>query len=80
MEEERADAVGVLADLVANAYDADGANLGQALREQGGVHVLAKGLSDESAEVSQQSLFVLGNLCSDAVDCKVRRPVVHASP
>ena len=68
--EQRDEAIALLAELVTSAFGEDGEVLGQAIRDGGGVPQLAWLLADPSASVSiqQQSLLVLGNLCSNSVD------------
>ena len=68
--EQRDEAIALLAELVTSAFGEDGEVLGQAIRDGGGVPQLAWLLADPSASISiqQQSLLVLGNLCSNSVD------------
>jgi hypothetical protein len=71
-EVERDDALASLAELVDGAFGDDGRELGLAVRANGGVALLTWLLADPSAEVQQMSLMILGNLCSDSVDCDSR--------
>ena len=66
--EVRQYALEMLAGVVDEAFGEDGVELGEAVRDGGGIASLARLLSDSSAEVQQQALLVLGNLCSDSVD------------
>ena len=67
--EVRADAVEQLAMLVGDVFGAEGAALGQTLRDGGIVEALAKLVSDaQPAAVRANALLALGNLCSDSVD------------
>jgi len=67
-EADREEAIAILSDMVDTAYGEDGARLGEAVREGGGVEVLARLLSDRDEVVQQAALGLIGNLCSDAVD------------
>ena len=71
--EEREDAISLLAELVCGAFGDDGAMLGHEVRAAGGVPILARLLEDPSATVQQQTLLVLGNLCTTAVDAGAAR-------
>tara|TARA_B100000768_G_scaffold173074_1_gene181979 strand:+ start:494 stop:1042 length:549 start_codon:yes stop_codon:yes gene_type:complete len=66
--EQRDEAIALLAELVTTAFGEDGEVLGQAIRDGGGVPQLAWLLADPSSSIQQQSLLVLGNLCSNSVD------------
>ena len=65
---ERADALAMLSEVVGSAYGEAGAELGEAVRQAGGVALLAWLLADPYDQVQQQALLVIGNLCSDSVD------------
>ena len=65
---ERADALAMLSEVVGQAYGDAGAELGEAVRQGGGVALLAWLLADPYDQVQQQALLVIGNLCSDSVD------------
>ena len=65
---ERADALAMLSEVVGSAYGEAGAELGEAVRQGGGVALLAWLLADPYDQVQQQALLVIGNLCSDSVD------------
>lgn len=65
---DREEAIATLAEMVDTAYGDDGARLGEAVRDGGGVKLLAWLLSDKDEAMQQTSLGVIGNLCSDAVD------------
>lgn len=67
-QEEREEAVALLAELVTTAYGSDGEALGNAIRDGGGVAQMAWMLADPSPTIQQQALLVLGNLCSNSVD------------
>jgi hypothetical protein len=71
-ETERDDALASLAELVDGAFGVDGAELGLAVRANGGIALLSWLLADPSAEVQQMALMILGNLCSDSVDSNSR--------
>ena len=71
--EEREDAISLLAELVCGAFGDDGAMLGHEVRAAGGVPILARLLEDPSSTVQQQTLLVLGNLCTTAVDAGAAR-------
>jgi hypothetical protein len=64
----RADALAMLSEVVGSAYGEAGAELGEAVREGGGVTLLAWLLADPYDQVQQLALLVIGNLCSDSVD------------
>lgn len=66
--EQRDEAIALLAEIVTSAFGEDGEVLGQAIRDGGGVPQLAWLLADPSPSIQQQSLLVLGNLCSNSVD------------
>ena len=66
--EDRIEAAGVMCEWVNSAYGDVGSALGAAMRQKGGVPVLAKLWSDHELLVKQRSLLILGNLCSDSVD------------
>ena len=66
---DRLDGLAELSALVDSAYDREAAELGEAVREAGGVQLLCWLAMDvSSVEVQQRALLVLGNLCSDATD------------
>ena len=65
---EREEALALLGEIVDTAYGEDGAAVGQAVRDLGGVQVLGWMLLDPNVIVQQEALLVLGNLCSDACD------------
>ena len=67
-ENERHDALASLADMVDGAFGEAGAQMGLAMRANGGIALLSWLLADPSPEVQQMVLVVLGNLCSDSVD------------
>ena len=67
-EDVRLDAASGIAEAVAGAYGADGAALGAALRELGGIAQLAVMLTEPSDAIKAQVLLALGNLCSNSVD------------
>jgi hypothetical protein len=71
--EARVDAVEQLATVVSEAFGAEGAALGAALREAGIVAQLARLLSDATVEVRLHAILALGNLCSDSVDPHSRK-------
>ena len=66
--DERLGALELLAGVVDNTFGEDGVELGSVVRAGGGVAALSRLLLDPAAEIQQQALFVLGNLCSDSVD------------
>ena len=66
--EHRLSALEQLSDMVGAAFDDDGAAIGAAVRETGGIAELAWLLTDGSTAVQNEALVVLGNLCSNAVD------------
>ena len=66
--EDRIDGLIELSLLIDSAYGEEGAAIGQWVRQSGALQLLAWLVVDSSAEVQQQSLLVLGNLCSDACD------------
>jgi len=68
--EDRIEAAGVMCEWVNSAYGDVGSALGAAMRQKGGVPVLAKLWSDHELLVKQRSLLILGNLCSDSVDAE----------
>ena len=70
--EDRIEAAGVMCEWVNSAYGDVGSALGAAMRQKGGVPVLAKLWSDHELLVKQRSLLILGNLCSDSVDAESR--------
>jgi HEAT repeat protein len=65
---KRSAAITDLARLIETAYGDDAAMIGDFMRECGGVELLIEYLEDESSDVQQRALMVLGNLVSDAVD------------
>lgn len=67
-EDDRLEAVQQISVFVSEAYGAEGMELGGALRDSGTVALIAKLVSDTSAEVRSHALLALGNLCSDSVD------------
>jgi len=69
-EEAREEGITVLAESVTASYDAAGAELGQALRQSGGIAPIAWLLAERNAPIQQKALLVLANLCSDAVDAQ----------
>ena len=70
VQEEVEVAVFTLSEMVSTAFDADGARLGQLMRENNGLTQLTFLMADpdQPVEVHQQALLLLGNLCSDSVD------------
>ena len=72
-EEMRLEWMYTITDLVDSAFGEDGRTLGAVLRDSGGMAALAQCLSDVSADIQCQTLLVLGNLCSDAVDSESER-------
>lgn len=77
---ERADALAMLSEVVGTAFGEAGAELGEAVRDGGGVALLAWLLADPYEQVQQQTLLVIGNLCSDSVDrnsAATKRALLH---
>ena len=70
---ERSEAITALSRLIETAYGDDAAMIGDFMRECGGVELLIEYLEDESSDVQQRALMVLGNLVSDAVDPEASR-------
>jgi len=68
VEDERAIALEQLSEVVNEVYGDDGAELGRAVRQGGGIPLLSWLLADPSPDIQQSALLVLGNLCSDSVD------------
>ena len=68
--EDRIEAAGDMCEWVNSAYGDVGAALGAAMRQKGGIPVLAKLWSDHELLVKQRSLLILGNLCSNSVDAE----------
>ena len=67
--DDRADGLSELSVLVDAAYDEQAIILGQEVRDAGLVPLLGLlAIDEQSAEVQQRALLVLGNLCSDQVD------------
>ena len=58
----------LLCDLVASSYGEDGDALGATVREAGGLLTLSWLLAEPEPEVQKQTLFLIANLASDAVD------------
>ena len=58
----------LLCDLVASSYGEDGDALGATLREAGGLLTLSWLLAEPEPEIQKQTLFLIANLASDAVD------------
>ena len=50
------------------AFDADGAQIGEALRASGGVESLCSLLEEPNEAMQEQALLILANLCSNSVD------------
>jgi len=71
-EDERDHALSALAEVVDSAYGEDGQLVGQEMRANGGVPILAWLLAEPFPDVQQMSLMILGNLCSDSVDANSR--------
>ena len=67
-EAQRGEAIDLLSELVNSAYGEDGRALAQAVRDAGGIALLAWMLTDPSLRVQQQTLLILGNLCSNSFD------------
>ena len=67
-EVQRGEAIDLLSELVNSAYGEDGRALAQAVRDAGGIALLAWMLTDPSLRVQQQTLLILGNLCSNSFD------------
>ena len=67
-ETERLDGAALLADIVGSAFDADGAQIGEALRASGGVESLCALLEEPNDAMQEQALLILANLCSNSVD------------
>ena len=65
---QRDETLAVLCDLVSSCYDSDGDALGAAVREADGLLTLSWLLAETDANVVKQTLFLLANLASDAVD------------
>jgi hypothetical protein len=68
----RLEAVSALLAAAEDSYGAEAAALGEALREGGGVGVLAACLSSPSAELVQTTLSLLGNALTDVFDVDAR--------
>lgn len=70
--EDRDDALAMLADKCGESYGDDGQDLGRVLRDKrlNGIGLLCGLLRDEDVEVKQQTLLIIGNMCSDSVDCE----------
>ena len=67
--DDRLDALAELSIMVEEAYDEEAVLLGQTLRAAGAIPLLAwLAVDEDSLEVQQRALLVLGNLCSDAAD------------
>ena len=64
----RRTALTALCDRVGAAFGEAGAELGNAIREHGGIPLLLSLVADPEPAVHQQALHCLGNLCSDSVD------------
>ena len=64
----RDEVLALLCDLVSGAYGAEGDALGKTIREAGGLKPIASLLSETDSSVQKHALYLLGNLCSDAVD------------
>ena len=58
----------VLIEMVSESFGEDGRVLGDLLRGAGVPLPLTALLSDDDPAIQNQALFVIGNLCSDAVD------------
>ena len=69
----RLDALDELCAVVGSAYGADGAAVGTALREGGGIAALLAFLLDKDAAIAAQAMHLIANLCSDAVDVHSER-------
>ena len=67
-ETERLDGAALLGDIVGSAFDADGAQIGEALRASGGVEALCTLLEEPNEAMQEQALLILANLCSNSVD------------
>ena len=67
-DEQRLDSVEALSGLIEDAWDETGARLGRALRQQGGISMLAAILVDPWPDMQACILNCLGNLASDSVD------------
>ena len=72
-EDEREEALALLAETVDGAFGEDGARLGEEVRASGGVSVLASLLAHPDDAVQQTALCILGNLVSDSVDPHSRK-------
>ena len=70
VQDEVEDALFTLSEMVTWSYGADGARLGEIMRTHSGLSQLTWILADprQPLEVHQQTLLLLGNLCSDSVD------------
>lgn len=64
----RDDTLGLLCDLVGSSYGEEGDAIGAAIREAGGLLTLSWLLAEPSVDVQKQTLFLIANLASDAVD------------
>ena len=67
---KRADALDMLSQVIDAAFGEAGAEVGQAVRDGGGVALIARLLADPYPQIQQQALFLVGNLSSDSVDAK----------
>ena len=68
--DERAEGIKELAQQVAAAEGEAAALLAEFLRDAGALEVIVPLISDESREVYQAALFVIGNLCGSGFDAK----------
>ena len=62
------EALQLLCELVSECYDDAGAYLGAVLRQSDAIAVITALLTDSSADMRKQALFLCSNLASDAVD------------
>ena len=64
----REEVLTLLCDLVGSSFGAEGSALGATIRESDGLTTLSWLLSESDSAVQKQTLYLLANLASDAVD------------
>ena len=66
--EQRSETLAILCDLVSSCFGLDGEALGTSVRDSGGLLTLSWLLAEMDQDVVKQTLFIIANLASDAVD------------